>query len=184
MDGGDYVGALVEYGAVHTQAFRCGVTEGSGTSQLTFHPAIGAALGSAVEHRHEGAYADAAPHAHKALVFGNAPWWADHQHERLSGFLRRIKVFRGALSDADLLAEANADALVTDAGRAQIWWSKISPSSPDDLTSDSVDAAGVRRTALWIDGARAEVVRETDRSAHHAQLGATTIGNPLHMERG
>lgn len=184
VDGVDVTTDLVDYGITHTQAFRCAVVDPSGASDLTFHTSIGAGLGAAVSYRHPGAYADAPAHAHKAIVFGDAPWWRDHQHERLSGFLRRIKIFRGALSDADLLAEANADTLVTDAGRTQIWWSKISPTSPDDLLSDSVDAAGVRRAAQWIDAARADVVRDADLSTHHAMLSADTIGNLLHMERG
>jgi hypothetical protein len=185
VDGGDFVGAEVEYGRVHTQAFRCEVIDAAGASQLTLHPTIaGGDLGPAVEYRHGGAYADAPAHESKALVFGNAPWWAAHQHERLSGYLRRIKVFSGALSDADLLAESLADALVTDQGRAQIWWSKISPTSPDDLRSDSVDASGVRRAALWIDDSRAEIVRDEDLSRHHAFMSANTIGNLLHLERG
>ncbi|MGE0790392.1 MAG: hypothetical protein AB7S26_32245 [Sandaracinaceae bacterium] len=184
IDGIDHVGSLVEYGRVHTQAFRCEVLDAAGASQMTLHPSIASDLGEAIEYRHDGAYADAPPHAHKALVFGNAPWWAAHQHERLSGYLRRVKVFRGALSDADLLAESLSDTLATDAGRAQIWWSKISPTSPDDLTSDSVDARGARRTALWIDGARAEIVRDADLASHHAFMSADTIGNPMHMERG
>ena len=118
------------------------------------------------------------------MVFGNAPWWAAHQHERLSGFVRRIKIFAGELSPADLLAEASSDLLATSAGAAQIWWAKISPQTPDDLRSDFADARGTRRSATWIDGARCEIVAHADLSAHHAVQSAATIGNLQHMERG
>lgn len=187
VDGGDLVGDAVAYGQAHAQAFRLAATTGSG-SALTFYTRIAAGLDPGaqpqVTHIHGGGYANATPHPYKAMVFGNAPWWAAHQHERLSGFVRRIKIFAGELAPADLLAESLSDALATAAGASKIWWAKISPRTPDDLTSDFVGADGRRRVATWIDAARCEIVAHADLAAHHAFLSATTIGDPLHMERG
>lgn len=185
VDGGDFVGEAVGYGEAHTQAFRLAATAGDNTSELSFYTQIvdGGAVPQ-VTHIHGGAYANATPHPFKAMVFGNAPWWADHQHERLSGFIRRIKIFAGELSPADLLAESLSDELATTAGAAQIWWAKISPQTPDDLASDFVGADGKRRVATWIDGARCEIVAHAELPQHHAFLSAGTIGDLLHMERG
>jgi hypothetical protein len=187
VDGGDHVGELTSYGQVHTQAFRLGPTGGDDRSPLSFYPRVIAGdvgVQPVIEYTHAGAYAGAAPHPYKAVVFGNAPWWAAHQHERLSGFVRRLKIFAGAMSAADLLAEAQSDPLATAAGAAQIWWGKISPQTPDDLTSDFIAAGGLRRVGAWIDGARCEIVRHDALAGHHAMQSAGTIGNPLHLERG
>ena len=182
-DGGDFVGDAVTYGQAQTQAFRLAATTGAG-SELAFYTQITDGNATRISHTHGGAYANAAPHPKKAMVFGNAPWWAAHQHERLSGFLRRIKVFAGELSVADLLAESLSDQLATTAGAAQIWWAKISPQTPDDLASDFVGADGKRRTATWIDSARCEIVAHADLATHHAYVSASTIGDLQHMERG
>jgi hypothetical protein len=91
-------------------------------------------------------------------VIGNCPWWDAHQHERLSGFIRRIKIFKTVLGDEDAMMEAKSDALVR-ATPADLFWAKIDPSSPDDLACDfgTLDGSAVR-TARWKDGLKAEVV--------------------------
>jgi len=187
VDGGDFVSDAVAYGQSHTQAFRLAATVG-GTSEMTFYTKVADGLAPSAQpqitHTHGGAYANATPHPYKAMVFGNAPWWADHQHERLSGFVRRIKIFAGELSAADLLAESLSDPLVTSAGASKIWWGKVSPQTPDDLQSDFIGSDGRRRVATWRDAARCEIVAHADLPDHHAFRSATTIGNLLHMERG
>lgn len=187
IDGGDFVSDDVAYGQSHTQAFRLAAASG-GKSQTTFFTRIAAGMAPAAQpqiaYTHGGGYIGATPHPFKAMVFGNAPWWADHQHERLSGFVRRIKIFAGELSAADLLAESLSDPIATAAGASQIWWAKISPQNPDDLASDFIGADGRRRVATWADAARCEIVAHADLPDHHAFLSATTIGDLLHMERG
>jgi hypothetical protein len=81
-----------------------------------------------------------------ALTFGDSPWYPSFQHERLSGILRGIKIFDRALSDADVLAEAQADAVVTAAGQASIWYLNIDP-TPDDLR----DRSGANHHPAWAD---------------------------------
>ncbi len=85
-----------------------------------------------------------------ALTFGNAPWRISFQDERLSGVLRGIKIFNVVLSQADTLAEAASDTLVTTQGRARIWYGKVNP-TPDGLTCDH----GTGRTPVWGDAGRA-----------------------------
>jgi len=184
IDGQDITDTPTGYGQLHTQAFRCEVTNPtSGASALRFYTNVTSSDVSAqhkVQYTHSGAYASAPPHPSKALVFGNAPWWRDHQHERLSGYIRRIKVFAGELSDQDLLEESLSDSIATAAGASLLWWAKINPLTPDDLASDF----GATRTARWIDDSRCEIIANTDLASHHALVNANTIGNLLHMERG
>ncbi|MGE0762171.1 MAG: hypothetical protein AB7N80_02720 [Bdellovibrionales bacterium] len=188
VDGGDYVSDAVTYGQTYTQAFKCQVlNKQSGQSLLRFyHQIVGQDVSGQRKNdvTHQGAYAKSAPHPNKAMVFGNAPWWNDHQHERLSGYIRRIKIFSGELSDEDLIKEASSDLLVTTAGQNLIWWAKVNPATPDDLTSDYAAAGNVKRVGKWIDNARCEIVRGDQLANHHAFKNANTIGNLLHMERG
>ena len=83
-----------------------------------------------------------------SVTFGDAPWntgnLSGRTLERLSGTLRHIKIFNRALSEADTLAEAANDALVTSQGQANVWWMKINP-KPDDLLCD----AGTGRNPIW-----------------------------------
>ena len=188
VDGGDYVSDLVPYGQTRTQAFKCSVlNKTTGQSALRFYQNINsttAAGQTKTEQMHSGLYAKSAPHPFKAMVFGNAPWWQDHQHERLSGFIRRIKIFSGELSDDDLMKESLSDSLVTTAGRNLIWWAKVNPQNPDDLTSDFASALGQKRIGKWIDNSRCEIVNGAQLATHHAFKSANTIGDLLHMERG
>ena len=88
-----------------------------------------------------------------ALTFGDSPWYADYQHERLSGTLRGIKIFDTALSESDLLQEASSDSLATANGRSRVWYLNANP-TPDDIT----DKSGAGHHPAWAD------------SAHRAQL--------------
>ena len=89
-----------------------------------------------------------------ALTFGDAPWWQDFQHERLSGVLRHIKIFNKTLSEADIIQEAAADNLVTSAGNANVWYMNINP-TPNDITDKSgkghhfVWANSNNKAGLW-----------------------------------
>ncbi len=188
VDGGDGVGDLVNYGQVHTQAFTCHVlNQTSGRSMLRFFTNITSTTPAdqhTIEGVHEGAYALAPPHPYKAMVFGDAPWWRAHQHERLSGYIRRIKIFSGELTDEELLQEASSDSLVTTAGQKNVWWAKINASSPDDLTSDFAAAGNIKRVGQWADSARCEIITAAQLPTHHAMVSPATIGDTLHLERG
>jgi hypothetical protein len=88
-----------------------------------------------------------------ALTFGDSPWYAQYDHERLSGVLRGIKIFNKALSESDLRAEANSDALVTTEGQNNIWYLNLDP-TPDDISDKSGRGhhpvwAGAERAKLW-----------------------------------
>jgi hypothetical protein len=180
---------LVEYGQPHTQAFSCQVlNQDSGRSLITFFMRNRSAsdFATPLTYEHAGKYAKAPLHSHKAIVFGNAPWWRDHQYERLSGFIRRIKIFSGTLSRQDLIAESLSDTLVTAAGQRLAWWAKINPATPDDLTSDFVGQDGVRRIGQWIDSARCQIVRSEDFASHVPLQNAARLpqDNLTHLERG
>ncbi len=171
LDGNDYTSELVQYGRVHNQAM---IYTQSG--EVTFYTDINAGNPGpsfSAQAQHNTGY-----HANSALVFGNCPWWNAHQHERLSGFIRRIKVFASALSAADTLSEAMSDSLAT-GNAAALWWSKIDFATADDLQSDF----GIAKTAAWIDGHRAEVVAGTDLAQHPAMAAPGTIQR-VHQERG
>jgi hypothetical protein len=94
-------------------------------------------------------YGDTNP-ASPAITFGDSPWYPDFNHERLSGVLRGIKIFNKVLSEADTLAEAASDSLVTTEGQAHIWYKKINP-KPDDLLCE----AGTGRNPAWAQSTRA-----------------------------
>lgn len=88
-----------------------------------------------------------------ALTFGDSPWYAQYDHERLSGVLRGVKIFNKALSEADVIAEAGSDSLVTTEGQANIWYMNINP-TPDDISDKSGRGhhptwASPERPRLW-----------------------------------
>ncbi|WP_341892057.1 hypothetical protein [Variovorax sp. YR752] len=81
-----------------------------------------------------------------ALTFGDSPWFASYQHERLSGVLRGLKIFATTLSQADVLSEAAADSLVTSAGRSSVWYANPNP-APGDIS----DKSGAGHHPSWVD---------------------------------
>jgi hypothetical protein len=88
-----------------------------------------------------------------ALTFGDSPWYANYQHERLSGVLRGIKIFNKVLSEGDTLAEAASDALATGEGNANVWYMNVNP-TPDDIR----DKSGRGHHPSWADpGNRAKL---------------------------
>jgi hypothetical protein len=87
-----------------------------------------------------------------ALTFGDSPWYAQYGHERLSGVLRHVKIFNKALSESDLLAEANSDSLVTTEGQANVWYMNINP-TPSDIS----DKSGRGHNPVWASSERAQL---------------------------
>lgn len=81
-----------------------------------------------------------------ALTFGDSPWFASYQHERLSGVLRGLKIFATTLSQADMLSEAASDSLATSAGRSRVWYANPNP-TPDDIK----DKSGAGHDPSWAD---------------------------------
>jgi len=131
---------------LYTQGFR--VTHNGGTKTGIFYidlPSV--ANADVIEATSPNGWGDTNPPS-PAVTFGDAPWYADFQHERMSGILRRVKIFNKVLSEADMLEEAaNMGSLVTSAGQASIWWGKTHYESVDDLTCDY----GTGRTFAWAD---------------------------------
>lgn len=90
-----------------------------------------------------------------AITFGDSPWYASYQHERLSGVLGRVKILAKAISQADIVSEANSmGSLVTSDGIATNWWSKKGFTSVDDLTDDY----GTGRAFSWANANKATLV--------------------------
>lgn len=119
----------------YTQALRITVN-GDGTRTARFYTDLpSTAPGDVLRAIAPGYFGTSNPPA-PALTFGDSPWYANYQHERLSGVLRGIKIFNKVLSEADTLAEANSDALVTSQGSANVWYMNINP-TPDDISDKS-----------------------------------------------
>lgn len=136
-------------GVWHTQALRVR-RNANGTKAFRFWIDLpSTANGDIIEETLPASYGETTPPS-PALTFGDSPWYADFGHERLSGVLRGIKIFNNFLSDADILAEAASDNLVTAAGQANIWWKKINP-TPDNLLCE----AGTGRNPVWAQATRA-----------------------------
>jgi hypothetical protein len=153
--GGDYqvtrAGSpkAVVKGQWYTQALR--VTRNSnGTKTLVFYINLpSTADADVIEVTVASGYGETNPPS-PMLTIGDSPWYAGFQHERLSGVVRGFKIFNRVLSESDMLLEAASDALVTSAGRANIWWKKINP-TPTDLLCE----AGTGRNPVWAETTRA-----------------------------
>lgn len=90
-------------------------------------------------------YGESDPPSPKVTI-GDSPWYTHYQHERASCILDSIKIFNTALSESDMLAEAqNFNTVVTVAGQAAIWWGKNGFLDIDDLTCDY----GTGRQFAW-----------------------------------
>jgi hypothetical protein len=136
-------------GIWYTQALRV-VRNGDGTKNLIFYTSLpSVANPDVIEYPQWASYGESNP-PNPALTFGDAPW--SQGNERMSGILRGIKIFNRLLSEADMLAEAASDNLVTAAGQANIWWKKINP-TPNDLLCE----AGTGRNPQWAQATRASL---------------------------
>jgi hypothetical protein len=119
----------------YTQALRV-VRNADGTKTLTFYTALPSlAPADVIQVTVPANYGEVNPPA-PALTFGDSPWYGGYQHERLSGVLRGIKIFNRGLSEADMLAEAANDSLVTAQGQLSIWYLNINP-TPTDISDKS-----------------------------------------------
>ncbi len=133
----------------YTQALRVW-RNGNGTKTMRFYIALpSTAPNDIIEVTTQAGYGETNP-ASPALTFGDSPWYPTFGHERLSGVLRGIKVFNRVLTEADTLAEAASDNLVTATGQANIWYKKINP-QPTNLLCE----AGTGRNPVWAESTRA-----------------------------
>jgi hypothetical protein len=137
----------------YTQALKV-VRNSANSKTLTFYTALpSTANGDVIEYTvTDPGYGETVPPS-PMITFGDSPWYPDYQHERLSGVIRHIKIFNIALSEGDILAEADADTLVTPTGQANVWYMNINP-TPDDITDKSGRGhnpvwAGPERAQLW-----------------------------------
>ena len=137
----------------YTQALRI-IDNHNGTRTARFYidlPSTAAA--DIIEYTSNTSFGNINPPS-PALTFGDSPWYADYQHERLSGVLRGIKIFNKGLSESDTLSEAAVDSLVTAQGSANIWYMNINP-TPNDISDKSaaghnpIWADSAHRAALW-----------------------------------
>lgn len=155
--GGDFVddigsspgggtGRAVSVGTTYTQGMT--VTK-QGASQKTlryYHELPNTSSAKYVQRVETTAdYGDTLPPSPK-IILGDSPWYAGHQHERGAHVLDGIKIFKRALSEADMLSEAaDFSQLVTAAGQSHIWWGKNGFASVDDLTC----SYGTGRSFAW-----------------------------------
>jgi hypothetical protein len=140
--------------AWYTQGFRVAVN-GNGTKTGRFYTALPSMSNAdIVERTTPPGWGDALPPS-PAVTFGDSPWYAEYQHERLGGILGPVKIFNKLLSETDTLSEAaDMSRLVTAEGRAAIWWGKRSFDSADSLTCDY----STGRTFVWASTTKAVVV--------------------------
>jgi hypothetical protein len=135
----------------YTQAIRL---NGSTKNARFYLDLPSTANGDIISKDRVGTFGDTAPPS-PALTFGDSPWWADYQHERLSGLLRRVKVFNTLLSEADTLSEAaDMSQLVTSAGQAAIWFGKTNYVQ-DDITNGPLCDYGTARRGTWAEATKA-----------------------------
>jgi hypothetical protein len=131
----------------YTQALRV-TYNADGTKTMVFYTSLpSVAKADVIEAKVVAGYGNVNP-PKPALTFGDSPWWASFQHERLSGVLRGIKIFNKVLSESDTLAEAQSDQLSTAAGAANVWYMNINP-TPSDIS----DKSGRGNHPSWADPA-------------------------------
>jgi hypothetical protein len=132
----------------HTQALRITVNgNGSKTARFYFRlPAVGS--GDYIEFTASSSYGTSQPRTPR-ITFGDSPWYADYQHERMSGVIRHIKIFTTSLSQADVLSEAASESLATGAGQTSVWYMNINP-TPSDIS----DKSGRGHNPTWASSAR------------------------------
>jgi hypothetical protein len=133
--------------AWYTQALRV-VRNADGTKTLTFYISLPSLAPSDIIQITVPAHYGELNPPFPALTFGDSPWFAGYQHERLSGVLRGIKIFNRSLSESDILAEAAHDSLVTAQGQLSIWYLNINP-TPSDIS----DKSGNGHNPIWADPA-------------------------------
>ncbi len=133
-------------GRRYVQALRV-VKNANGTKTMTFYIDLpSTAESNIITTTTVAGYGDNMASATHAVTFGDSPWYAAYQHERMAGTLRRVKIFNRALSAADMLTEASDfSAVKTVSGSGSIWWGKNGFNSTDDLQC----SYGTGRTFSW-----------------------------------
>jgi hypothetical protein len=118
----------------------------NGTKTLTFYTALpSTAPADVIETTVPANFGNVDP-PNPAITFGDSPWWASFQHERLSGVLRGVKIFNKLLSETDTLSEAASDSLASPDGRANVWYA-----NPNPTPSDISDKSGRNNNPTWAD---------------------------------
>lgn len=137
----------VVYDTWYTQALRITVN-GDGTKTARFYTALSSvANGDVIESTAAAGWGESNPPS-PALTFGDSPWYASFQHERMSADLAWMKIFAADLGETDMLTEAtDGSAIKTSAGASAVWYHKRGFKTVDDLTCD----AGTGRAFSWAD---------------------------------
>lgn len=159
-DGGDYFDTRTgsgnspdaEHGVWLTQALRV-VRESNGSKTYTFFRKIGSGSDNDILERNSGTGGDIAetPPTTPRLTIGDSPWYADYQHERLSGEFGQLIIVADALSDAEIAAQAADMDSLTAAASSAIWYFKPGWRTVDDLTCE----AGTGRALSWASATKA-----------------------------
>jgi hypothetical protein len=144
----------VSKGNWYTQAYRVVVNANGKKTGTFFINLPDTSAQWVIEHTSTAGFGETNP-PNPAVTFGDSPWYASYQHERLSGVLGRIKIITGVLSPSDLFAEAaDMTRLVTQGARDSIWWGINNFESVDDLTCDY----GSGRSFMWAGTQKATLV--------------------------
>lgn len=146
-EGGDYQMTRIAGGTTpkivvkdvwFTQGLR--VDYNGGAPRVIFYTALpSVADGDVIERVLAAGYLDAANDPPgPVLIFGDSPWKATYQEERLSGLLSHFKIFTTLMTEADMLTEAaNLNSLATSVGSANLWHWKNNFATVDDLATDA-----------------------------------------------
>jgi hypothetical protein len=131
----------------YTQALRV-IVNGDGTKTVRFYIDLpSTANGDIIQNIAASTWGETDP-PDPAITFGDSPWYASFQHERMSGEFDSVKIIAKGLSESDMLSEAaDMSQLVTSDGATYIWWGKDGFDTVDDLTCDY----GTGRTFVWAD---------------------------------
>lgn len=161
-DGGDYFDTRsglgnspdAEHGVWLKQALRV-VRNGNGSKTYTFFRKIGSGLNNDILEWTSGTGGDIAetPPTTPTLTIGDSPWYADYQHERLSGELGELIICAAARSDAEIEAQAANYQSLTSAFQSAIWYFKPGWKTVDDLTCE----AGTGRSLTWASATKASL---------------------------
>jgi len=129
----------------YLQAFRIKVNGNNTKTGIFYYDLPDTSNRKVIVHKSPSTFGESNPPS-PAFTFGDSPWYADYQHERMSGILGRIKIIDSLLTGADMLTEAaDMTQLVTGVAQRKIWWGKNNFESVDDLTDDY----GTGRSFHW-----------------------------------
>ena len=89
--------------------------------------------------------------ASPAIYFGDAPWaFQFDRNERCNCTLRNVRIFDAALSEADLIANADSDTLVGTTPQNFVWYHRADM-SPDAAGDGIEDTSGNANHPEWVD---------------------------------